>query len=87
MFSDVFVWLLKCMSQVFGVLQKFKLDKNISYFDFLVFLSFVVIVVSLIKHIRADNASDARFLNNMERQYDFLEYKKELKRYDEKGED
>ena len=68
MLRQVFRWVISSLEQVFNVFKNVRLDDGISYLDFIVFILFIRIVITLINHIKGENKTE---------QTDFTKYKKE----------
>lgn len=68
MLRQVFSWFISSLEQVFNVFKNVRLDDGISYLDFIVFILFIRIVITLINHIKGENKTE---------QTDFTKYKKE----------
>ena len=76
MFSKVFLFFLECFGKIINVFKNFKIDTNLTYFDFLVFSAAVLLLFQLLRVVREESNEDDRFYRRMQR-YD--EYKKRKK--------
>ena len=76
MFSQVFLFFLECFGKIINVFKNFKIDTNLTYFDFLVFSAAVLLLFQLLRVVREESNEDDRFYRRMQR-YD--EYKKRKK--------
>ena len=88
MLGDVLVWLLDCTNKVISVMKEFMLFKNLSFFDFLVFLAAIRILYMLLMHIRGEQLSnelsEKRFISNIQR-YDELRVQDDLRAKEERS--
>jgi hypothetical protein len=82
MLSKVFMFIINCFSEIFKVLKSFKLEGNISYFDFLIFLGFIVLLYNLFKSFKIQFDDDQKWLSNMKRYDEYISYQRKLKSYD-----
>lgn len=84
MFSEVFLFLLDCFSQIINLLRNTIIDSkfNFSYFDFLVCCTAVIILLELLKSIRKESAEEDRWLNNKFRNEEYNAYQRKLRSYE-----
>ena len=87
MFSQVFLFFLECFGKILNVFRGFKIDTNLTYYDFLVFSVGLLIMFQLLRVVRGELSEeyreDSRFLRNMQR-YDEQKVRDNLKIKDEK---
>ena len=84
MFSQVFLFLLECFGKIINVFKNFKIDTNLTYFDFLVFSAAVLLLFQLLRVVRDENNEDSKWLRSMQR-YDEQKVRDNLKIKDEKS--
>ena len=52
MFSQVFLFFLECFGKIINVFKNFKIDTNLTYFDFLVFSTAILLLFQLLRVVR-----------------------------------
>ena len=84
MFSQVFLFFLECFGKIINVFKNFKIDTNLTYFDFLVFSTVILLLFQLLRVVRDENNEDSKWLRSMQR-YDEQKVRDNLKIKDEKS--
>lgn len=84
MFSQVFLFFLECFGKIINVFKNFKIDTNLTYFDFLVFSTAIFLLFQLLRVVRDENNEDSKWLRSMQR-YDEQKVRDNLKIKDEKS--
>ncbi|MCI5543848.1 MAG: hypothetical protein MR405_08070, partial [Mollicutes bacterium] len=84
MFSQVFLFFLECFGKIINVFKNFKIDTNLTYFDFLVFSTAILLLFQLLRVVRDENNEDSKWLRSMQR-YDEQKVRDNLKIKDEKS--